>query len=116
MACRLAALDKQPGVRPLGIGEVFRRLWAKCVLRACGSQATAACGSLNLCAGLPAGIEGAVHAVRQTFCSEATAPPAAMPTDLSPEPPDIILRDEVETPPPSGLLLVDAKNGFNELA
>ena len=63
MANRLVALDKQPGTRPVGIGEVYRRLWAKCLLKAIGSQATAACGNYNLCAGLQAGIEGAVHAV-----------------------------------------------------
>jgi len=32
MACRLVALDKQPGTRPVGIGEVYRRLMAKCVI------------------------------------------------------------------------------------
>jgi len=63
MACRLVALDKQPGVRPVGIGEIYRRLMAKCVLAVTGKQATAACGNLNLCAGTPAGIEGAVHAM-----------------------------------------------------
>jgi hypothetical protein len=63
MANRLVALDKQPGTCPVGIGEVYRRLWAKCLLKAIGSQATAACGNYNLCAGLQAGIEGAVHAV-----------------------------------------------------
>jgi hypothetical protein len=63
MACRLVALDKEPGTRPVGIGEIYRRLFAKCVLEACGSQATTACGNLNICAGLTAGIEGAVHAV-----------------------------------------------------
>jgi hypothetical protein len=58
MACRLVALDKQPGVRPVGIGEVYRRLLAKCVLNVIGTQATGACDNLNLCAGLPAGIKG----------------------------------------------------------
>jgi hypothetical protein len=42
MACRLVALDKQPGVCPVGIGEIYRRLWAKMLLNAIGSQATAA--------------------------------------------------------------------------
>ena len=61
MACCLVALDKEPGTRPVGIGETFRRLIAKCVLKVTGLQATAACGNFNLCAGLKAGIEGAVH-------------------------------------------------------
>ena len=58
MYCRLVALDKCPGVRPLGIGEVWRRAIAKCVLAECGDDAKAACGSTQLCAGLEAGIEG----------------------------------------------------------
>ena len=64
MGCRLVALDKCPGVRPLGIGEVWRRAIAKCVLVACGEDAKASCGSTQLCAGLEAGIEGAMHAVK----------------------------------------------------
>ena len=63
MYCRLVALDKCPGVRPVGIGEVWRRAIAKCVLAECGDDAKAACGSTQLCAGLEAGIEGAIHAV-----------------------------------------------------
>ena len=67
MACRLVALDKQPGVRPVGIGEVYRRLMAKIVIDKVGEQATAECGNLNLCAGLPAGIEGAIHAMHEAW-------------------------------------------------
>eukprot|EP00956_Cyclotella_meneghiniana_P036391 scaffold125132_cov43-Cyclotella_meneghiniana.AAC.1 len=62
--CRVAALDKQPGVRPLGVGEALMRLISKVVLADCGREAKAACGSTQLCAGLEAGIEGAIHAVR----------------------------------------------------
>ena len=65
MACRLVALDKEPGTRPLGIGETYRRLMAKCVLKCVGDRATSACGNYNLCVGLKAGIEGAVHALRE---------------------------------------------------
>ena len=32
VACRLIPLDKQPGVHPIGIGEVPRRIIAKAVL------------------------------------------------------------------------------------
>ena len=65
MACRLVALDKRPGVCPVGIGETLRRALAKFVMRAPGEQAKTACGNLQLCAGLKASIEGATHAVGQ---------------------------------------------------
>eukprot|EP00957_Ditylum_brightwellii_P098296 7489607-Ditylum_brightwellii.AAC.1 len=64
MANRLAAMVKCPGTRPVGIGEILCRLIAKMVIRATGDKAKVACGNLQLCAGLEAGIEGAVHAVR----------------------------------------------------
>ena len=47
------------------IGETLRRALAKLVMSAAGDQAKTACGSLQLCAGLKAGIEGASHAVGQ---------------------------------------------------
>ena len=59
MACRIVVLDKRPGVCPVGIGETLRRALAKLVMRAAGDQAKTACGNLQLCAGLEAGIEGA---------------------------------------------------------
>ena len=63
MDCRLVAVDKRPGVSPVDIGETLRRALAKLVMRAAGEQAKAACGNLQLCAGLEASIEGATHAV-----------------------------------------------------
>ena len=65
MACCLVALDKRPGVRPVGIGETLRRALDKLVMRASGDQAKTACGNLQLCAGLEAGIEGVTHTVGQ---------------------------------------------------
>ena len=125
MACRLVALDKQPGVRPLGIGEIFRRLLAKCVLSVIGTQATVACGNFNLCAGLSAGIEGAVHALQEvaapTFATtsddDQEHQPPAPPT---PPDPDGDYAAEFQTQPPAptspiATVLVDARNGFNEL-
>jgi hypothetical protein len=140
MAARLVALDKQPGVRPVGIGEIYRRLFAKCLLKVIGSQATAACGNYNLCAGLPAGIEGAVHAVREVFEEqeaaeqEATGAFLTQPaTDEDDEEatglsendsdeeqmPGLIPRGRpasVNGVEPTGVLQIDAKNGFNELS
>ena len=65
MACRLVALDKRPGVRPVGIEETLRQALAKIVMRLVGDQAKIARGNLQLCAGLEVGIEGATHAVGQ---------------------------------------------------
>ena len=47
MACRLVALDKRPGVRPVVIGETLRRALAKLVMRAAGEQAKTAYGNLQ---------------------------------------------------------------------
>jgi hypothetical protein len=126
MACRLVALDKQPGTRPVGIGEIYRRLFTKCLLKAVGDQATAACGNFNLCAGLPAGIEGACHAIREDWHAHPPGPPPraaapvappADPAAVPPLPPPPAPPPEAEQEPaePHGVLLVDAANGFNEL-
>ena len=32
MSSRMIALDKQPGVRPVGVSKTWRRLMAKCVM------------------------------------------------------------------------------------
>ena len=65
MACRLVVLDKQPGVRPVVIGETLCRDLAKLVIREAGYQAKTACDNLQLCAGLEASIEGSTHAMGQ---------------------------------------------------
>ena len=63
IACRLLALDKRLGVRPVGIGETLCRALAELLMRAARDQAKTACGKIQLCAGLEANIEVATHAV-----------------------------------------------------
>ena len=60
---RLIGLDKCPGVRPIGSGDIFRRTFCKCLLAVTKSEATRACGIDQLCGGLEAGMEGATHHV-----------------------------------------------------
>ena len=40
MSGRLIALDNPPGVRTVGVVEMWRRLFAKCVLKVMGYEAT----------------------------------------------------------------------------
>ena len=55
-SCRLIPLEKDPGVRPIGIGEVLRRIVGKVVIYTIKPDILNSAGSLQLCAGLPAGI------------------------------------------------------------
>ena len=87
LACRLIALDKNPGVRPIGIGETSRRIITKAVLHVTRSDILDAAGTTQLCAGQTAGAEAAIHAVRECFQQE-----------------------EIKA-----ILLVDATNAFNSL-
>ena len=87
VACRLIALDKRPGVRPIGIGETARRIVGKAILTTIRDDIQEAAGPLQLCAGQEAGCEAAVHAVRQMF----------------------------ESPDTEAAILVDASNAFNSL-
>ena len=52
MACCLVALDKQPGTDLVGVGEIFCNLVAKSLIYTVRAQATQACSTFNLCAGL----------------------------------------------------------------
>ena len=65
MEFRLVALDKWPGVCPVGIGGTLHRAMAKLVMRAARDQANTVCGNLHPCAVLKDGIEGSTHAVGQ---------------------------------------------------
>ena len=88
VANRLIALDKCPGVRPIGVGECLRRIIGKAVMVVAGVDLKVECGADQLCASLEAGIEGAVHAM----CTEFDKADCGW-----------------------GVLMVDAANAFNAL-
>ena len=87
VASRLIPLDKCPGVRPIGVGEVPRRIIAKAILRIISHDIEEAAGPLQVCAGQEGGCEAAVHAMREIF----------------------------QKPESEAVLLVDATNAFNAL-
>ena len=58
MSGRLIALDKQPGIRLVGVGETCHRIFSKCVLKVTGPEANHACKDYQIWAGLKAGIDG----------------------------------------------------------
>ena len=62
-----AALNKNPGVRPIGIGDTARRMIAKAILTVTRMDIQEAAGSLQLSDGQISGIEAAVYAVDSLF-------------------------------------------------
>ncbi|CAB4027742.1 Hypothetical predicted protein, partial [Paramuricea clavata] len=71
IASRLIPLDKGEGaVKPIGVGEVIRRISAKCVKSFAKKDVVEASGSLQLCAGQKSGSEAAIHAMNTLFEAE----------------------------------------------
>ena len=60
------------GVRPIGIGEVDRRIIGKAVLYTIGGDIKEAAGSIQLCTDQTSGCEAAVHAMNQVYNEEDT--------------------------------------------
>ena len=57
------ALNKQPGLRLVRVGETLRLLMVKCVILVTGQESKAACGTYQLAGGVKVGIEGGIHAM-----------------------------------------------------
>ena len=86
-ACRLIPLNKNPGLRPIGVGETLRRIVGKAVSWIVKQEAMEAAGPLQVAAGAKSGAEAACHAMRELF-----------------------EEDDAEA-----LILVDASNAFNNM-
>ena len=86
-ARRLTPLNKNPGVRPVGVGEVMMRVIGKCIISILKNDIKEAAGNLQLCAGHRAGGEAAIHAMKDIYEEQST----------------------------EAVLLVDATNAFNSI-
>ena len=84
VACKLIPLNKNPGVRPIGVGEIIRRIIGKAIEWVLKSDIQKAAGPLQVSTGVQ-GAEAAIHAMKEVFES-----------------------DENEA-----VILIDAKNAFN---
>ena len=78
-------MDKNPGIRPIGVGEVLRRIVGKIISWTINDEIKEAAGPLQTCAGFGAGAEAAIHAMKKIFDNEKT----------------------------DAVLLIDATNAFN---
>ena len=90
VAGRLIALNKAPGeaeiqVRPIGVGEVLRRIVGKMISWTLSEEIQEAGGPLQVSTGLEGGSEAAIHAMKKLFDDEGS----------------------------DGVILVDAANAFN---
>ena len=88
MASRLIPLDKKPGLRPIGVGEVLWRIAGKAAMMLFKNDITHVVGALQLSAGQDTGVEAVVHAMHGIFAKENT----------------------------EAVLLIDAENGFNSIS
>ena len=87
VACRLIPLDKNPGLRPIGIGETIRRILGKAVTSVLKKDVQVSVGNLQLCGGHVGGCEVGVHAVVDMF-------------------------NDADT---EGVIQIDASNAFNSI-
>ena len=86
MASRLIPLNKMPGLRPIGVGEVLRRIIGKVVMSTLKTDVVESCANSQMC-GHKSGSEAAIHAMKVMYENNDT----------------------------DAVLLVDAENAFNSL-
>ena len=86
-ACRLIPLDKNPGVRPIGIEEVMRRIIGRTITKCLKNELMSLGSNYQFCLGQKCGIEYAIHT----------------------------LRDQYSKTSADAILLIDAENAFNSL-
>ena len=84
---RLIPLDKNSGIRPIGVGEVLGRIVGKTIAGLLKEEIKEAAGPLQVYTGHSAGPEAAIHAMSQVFVEEGT----------------------------DGILLIDASNALNQM-
>ena len=70
LTSRLIPLNKNSGLRPIGIGETLRRIIGKTVARFLKQDVMDSVGSLQVFAGQDAGGEAAIHALRHIYEQE----------------------------------------------
>ena len=87
LACRLVPLDKSPGLRPIGVSDVIRRVLGKAFMSVVRDDVREIAGAIQVCAGQPGGCEAAIHATKDKFNEEDT----------------------------DAVLLLDASNAFNSM-
>ena len=73
LACCLIPLDKNPGIRPIGIGEFLRRRIGKAVMFVLRKDIITSAGSIQLCAGQEAGVEASIHSMVDMFEEDSTS-------------------------------------------
>ena len=87
LASRHISLDKNPGLRPIGVGKVIRRIIGKAIVHSLREDVIRSVVNLQVCASHESGCEAAIHAMSQVFNEEDS----------------------------EAVLLIDAFNTFNKL-
>ena len=100
LSCRLIPLDKKPGIRPIGICEVIRRIVGKAIAAIVKDDVRNTAGPLQLSCGHEGGCEAAVYAMKEIFHADST---------------DGVIFVDASNDSTDGVIFVDASNAFNNL-